>query len=181
MPHRSTSIAFPRPYALALAHAKSRTRPQRHDPRARLAAVETRTKASHLANGVSMPRRRRQPGLAGDRLFTSHAVPAEPMEIDPNLRTRSSDCTRMFTAPDQDLEPCCPAPKHAAMLFWALLASGQDHHAQVRRMQTPRRPKPRRSNHRPRRMIVIASMSPEDAPSQFQHKSRRGPHTTVAA
>ena len=47
---------------------------------------------------------------AGDKLFTFHAVPAEPMEIDPNLE-RDRAIARGVQAPDQDFRPCCSAPK----------------------------------------------------------------------
>jgi hypothetical protein len=46
------------------------------------------------------------------------------MEVDPEPRTRSSDCTRSSNAgfKTQTVLPC---DETAAMLFWALLASGQ--------------------------------------------------------
>ena len=53
-----------------------------------------------------------------------HAVSEKPMEIDPDL-----ECDRAFArgvqAPDQGFQTVLPSAETAAMLFWALLASGQ--------------------------------------------------------
>ena len=59
---------------------------------------------------------------AGDKLFTFTRV-REPMEINPNLE-RDRAIARGVQAPDQD-STVLPCAETAAMLFWALLASGQ--------------------------------------------------------
>ena len=71
-----------------------------------------------------MPRRRRQPGGSRRQAVHIHAVPAKPMEIDPNLERDPSDCREEFKRriKTQTVLPCAET---AAMLFWALLASGQ--------------------------------------------------------
>ena len=73
-----------------------------------------------------MPRRRAgQPGSeAGDRLFTFTRFPPEPNGNRSEPRTRSSDCNEEFKRriKTQTVLPCAET---AAMLFWALLASGQ--------------------------------------------------------
>ena len=57
-----------------------------------------------------MPRRRRQPGESGDKLFAFHALPAEPMEVDPNLE-RDRATARGVQTPDSRPRPCRPAMK----------------------------------------------------------------------
>ena len=47
------------------------------------------------------------------------------MEIDPNLGTRSSDCTRSSSAGSRPSDRATLRRKNRRQLFWALLASGQ--------------------------------------------------------
>src|SRR6202022_3334678 len=105
--------------------------------------VETRRKAC-----APKPRpRRRRLGGTGTQLFHIPAVPAEPMEVDPNLE-RDRAIARRVQAPDQDSD--CAAlrrNRRPAVLGAARLRT--DHHAQGRRMADPRR-ETRRSDHCPR-------------------------------
>ena len=73
-----------------------------------------------------------------------HAVPAEPMEIDPNLE-RDRAIARGVQAPDQDSDRAAlRRHRRHAVLGAARLRT--DHHAQGRRMAHPRR-ETRRSDH----------------------------------
>ena len=102
--------------------------------------VETRRKAFIR----KWPRRRRQPGGSRRQAVHIHAVPAEPMEIDPNLE-RDRAIARGVQAPDQDSDRAAlRRNRRHAVLGAARLRT--DHHAQGRRMADPRR-ETRRSDH----------------------------------
>ena len=81
---------------------------------------------------------------AGDQAVHIHTVPAEPMEIDPNLE-RDRAIARGVQAPDQDLDRVAlRRNRRHAVLGAARLRT--DHNAQGRRMADPRR-ETRRSDH----------------------------------
>ena len=106
--------------------------------------VETRRKAFIRKWAPQMPRRRRQPGGSRRQAVHIHAVPAEPMEIDPNLE-RDRAIARGVQAPDQDSDRAAlRRNRRHAVLGAARLRT--DHHAQGRRMADPRR-ETRRSDH----------------------------------
>ena len=106
--------------------------------------VETRRKAFIRKWAPQMPRRRRQPGGSRRRAVHIHAVPAKPMEIDPNLE-RDRAIARGVQAPDQDSDRATlRRNRRHAVLGAARLRT--DHHAQGRRMADPRR-ETRRSDH----------------------------------
>jgi len=72
--------------------------------------------------------------------FTFHAVPAEPMEIDPKPSNAiGADCTRSSSGRIKTSDRAALRRKPPAMLFWALLASGQITMRKGRRMADPRR------------------------------------------
>ena len=106
--------------------------------------VETRRKAFIRKWQPQMPRRRRQPGGSRRQAVHIHAVPAKPMEIDPNLE-RDRAIARGVQAPDQDSDRATlRRNRRHAVLGAARLRT--DHHAQGRRMADPRR-ETRRSDH----------------------------------
>ena len=106
--------------------------------------VEARRKAFVRKWRPQMSRRRRQPGGSRRQAVHLHPVPAEPMEIDPNLE-RDRAIARGVQAPDQDLDRAAlRRNRRHAVLGAARLRT--DHHAQGRRMADPRR-EARRSHH----------------------------------
>ena len=83
-----------------------------------------------------MPRRRRQPGGSRRQALHLHALPAEPMEIDPNLECDRA-IARGVQASDQDPDRAAlRRNRRHAVLGAARLRA--DHHAQGRRMAEPR-------------------------------------------
>ena len=93
---------------------------------------------------AQMPRRRRQPGGGRRQAVHLHALPAEPMEVDPDLE-RDRAIARGVQAPDQDPDRAAlRRDRRHAVLGAARLRA--DHHAQGRRMAQPRR-ETRRSDH----------------------------------
>src|SRR6202042_2668697 len=111
--------------------------------------VETRRKG-FIRKWPLMPPRRRQPGGSRRQAVHIPPVPAEPMEIDPNLE-RDRAIARGVQAPDQHSDRAAlRRNRRQAVLGAARLRT--DHHAQGRRMADPRR-ETRRSDHLPRRMI----------------------------
>ena len=91
-----------------------------------------------------MPRRRRQPGGSRRQALHLHALPAEPMEVDPNLE-RDRAIARGVQAPDQDPDRAAlRRNRRHAVLGAARLRA--DRHAKGRRMADPRR-EARRSDH----------------------------------
>ena len=106
--------------------------------------IEARRKGLRPQMAPQMPRRRRQPGGSRRQALHLHALPAEPMEIDPNLE-RDRALARGVQAPDQDPDRAAlRRNRRHAVLGAARLRA--DHHAQGRRMAEPRR-KARRSDH----------------------------------
>ena len=80
----------------------------------------------------------------GDRLAYLHAVPAQPMEVDPNLK-RDRTIARGVQAPDQDSD-CAALRRNRRHAVLGAARLRTDHHAQGRRMADPRR-EARRSDH----------------------------------
>jgi transposase-like protein len=72
---------------------------------------------------AEMPRRRRQPGRSRRQALHFRTVPEKPVEIDPDTnaveRLHEEFKRRIKT------QTVLPSAETAAMLFWALLASGQ--------------------------------------------------------
>ncbi len=91
-----------------------------------------------------MPRRRRQPGGSGRQALHLHALPAQPMEIDPNVE-RDRAIARGVQAPDQDPDRAAlRRDRRHAVLGAARLRA--DRHAQARWKADPGG-KARRSDH----------------------------------
>ena len=70
-----------------------------------------------------MSRRRRQPGGSGRSIVHIRALPAKSMEINPNhdaIERLHEEFKRRIKT-----QTVLPSAETAAMLFWALLASGQ--------------------------------------------------------
>ena len=92
-----------------LAHAPERLHEEISNDYRDMIYAATRRRGRDPAQGVhpqmapQMPRRRRQPGGSRRQAVHIHAVPAEPMEIDPNLE-RDRAIARGVQAPDQDLD-----------------------------------------------------------------------------
>ena len=90
-----------------LAHAPERLHEEISNDYRDMIYAATRRRGRDPAQGVhpqmapQMPRRRRQPGGSRRQAVHIHAVPAEPMEIDPNLE-RDRAIARGVQAPDQD-------------------------------------------------------------------------------
>src|SRR5271157_2380851 len=99
--------------------------------------VETRRKAFIRPQmAPQMPSRRRQPGGSRRQAVHLHALPAEPMEVDPNLE-RDRAIARGVQAPHQDPDRAAlRRNRRHAVLGAARLRA--DHHAQGRRMADPR-------------------------------------------
>ena len=85
---------------------------------------------------AQVPRRRRQPGRGGREALHLHAVPEKPMEI---VRTTNA-IERLHEEFKRRIktQTVLPSAETAAMLFWALLASGQITTAQGRRLADAR-------------------------------------------
>ena len=96
--------------------------------------VETRRK-TFIRKWRQMPRRRRQPGGGRRQTIHIHAVPAEPMEIDPNSSNAIERLHEEFKRRIKT-QTVLPSAETAAMLFWALLASGQINMRRVDGWQT---------------------------------------------
>src|ERR1700722_6854671 len=141
--HRAQASQSPRPRARAPARGNLERLP-RHD--LRRAARRGRDPAQGVLPQMApqMPRRRRQPGGSRQQAVHIHPVPAEPMEIDPNLE-RDRAIARGVQAPDQHSDRAAlRRNRRQAVLGAARLRT--DHHAQGRRMADPRR-ETRRSDH----------------------------------
>ena len=100
-----------------LAHAPERLHEEISNDYRDMIYAATRGEVENPAQGVhpqiSLPnavRRRRQPGGSRRQAVHIHAVPAEPMEIDPNLERDRAIAPRSSSAGSR-LRPCCPAPK----------------------------------------------------------------------
>ena len=134
-----------------LAHAPERLHEEiSNDYRDMIYARRAARRGRDPAQGVlpqmapQMPRRRRQPGGSRRQAVHIHPVPAEPMEIDPNLE-RDRAIARGVQAPDQHSDRAAlRRNRRQAVLGAARLRT--DHHAQGRRMADPRR-ETRRSDH----------------------------------
>jgi hypothetical protein len=70
---------------------------------------------------AEMPRRRRQPGGSRRQALHFRTVPEKPVEIDPDIDERLHEEFKRRIKTQTVL----PSAETAAMLFWALLASGQ--------------------------------------------------------
>ena len=141
--HRAQASQSPRPRARAPARGNLERLP-RHDLRRDARRGRDPAQGVHPQMAPQMPRRRRQPGGSRRQAVHIHAVPAEPMEIDPNLE-RDRAIARGVQAPDQDLDRgALRRNRRHAVLGAARLRT--DHHAQGRRMADPRR-ETRRSDH----------------------------------
>ena len=121
--HRVQASQSPRPCARAPARGNLERLP-RHDLRRDARRGRDPAQGVHPQMAAQMPRRRRQPG--GSRRQAVHisrgSRRANGNRSEP--RTRSSDCTRSSSAGSK-LQTVLLCAKTAAMLFWALLASGQ--------------------------------------------------------
>src|SRR5271163_1738282 len=141
--HRAQASQSPRPRARAPARGNLERLP-RHDLRRDARRGRDPAQGVHPQMAPQMPRRRRQPGGSRRQAVHIHAVPAEPMEIDPNLE-RDRAIARGVQAPDQDSDRAAlRRNRRHAVLGAARLRT--DHHAQGRRMADPRR-ETRRSDH----------------------------------
>ena len=120
--HRAQASQSPRPRARAPARGNLERLP-RHDLRRDARRGRDPAQGVHPQMAPQMPRRRRQPGGSRRQAVHIHAVPAKPMEIDPNLE-RDRAIARGVSSAGSRLRPCYPCAE-TAMLFWALLAPGQ--------------------------------------------------------
>ena len=97
--HRAQASQSPRPRARAPARGNLERLP-RHDLRRDARRGRDPAQGVHPQMAPQMPRRRRQPGGSRRQAVHIHAVPAEPMEIDPNLE-RDRAIARGVQAPDR--------------------------------------------------------------------------------